>query len=212
MCCNPGGRQGWGPLAFWETARPVPIPRDMPPWVKVCVVPVLHVDLRAQPRCGFTLEYPGVPQAPWSLCVRLNSFSQIPPNSWWILFPYSQPPSWMHGKTLNQPPSSTTSSGLLLKFSQPLFPFYPQPHLRSLVLDLRAGMKGSESGLWSQAGMSASPPTSCVNDCEKWRWETHHSVCCSDIESFFVYRRVPQTSLIPTPPTKSFGPPVPLFT
>ena len=105
-----------------------------------------------------------VPQAPQSLCVKLNLFSHNPPNSWWMLFPYSQSPNWMPGKPTQSAPLPTTSNGLLPKFSQPPFPLHPQHHSLNLLPDLRVGVKGSEAGVTLKC--RSSPACLC-----EWPWE-----------------------------------------
>ena len=107
----------------------------------------------------------------------------------------------MPGKPPQSAPLPTTSNGLLPQFSQPSFPLYPQHHSLNLLPGLRVGMKGSEFG--AKLERQLLPLPACVNDREKWGWQIHRSVGCSDTESSFVHCRVPQTSLIPTPPTQT---------
>ena len=51
------------------------------------------------------------------------------------------------GEAHSVSPLTTTSDGLLPKFSQPPFPLHPQHHCLNLLPDLRVGAKGSESGV-----------------------------------------------------------------
>ena len=110
------------------------------------------------------------------------------------------PQTGCRGSPLNQPPYPPHPMVCFLNFLNHLFLFIPNttPSICFQIWGLEWRVQRLESP-WNVAP----PPPACVSDREKWGWQTQHSVGCSDTESSSVYCWVPQTSLIPTPPTQT---------